>query len=319
MLRQRQSVDVILSPARLVPVDPSAFSLSLKGQSPLRIIVTGASGMLGTALVPVLREGHDVRGIDTQDCDIRDGAAIRALISEWNPQLVVHLAAYTDVDGCEVNPQLAEETNSLGTRNVAAGCAQIDAAMLYVSTDYVFDGTKTGAYREDDPPNPVSVYGKSKWQGEEYVRTLLKRAFICRTSWLYGPNGKNFVTTILKAAQQQKVLRVVDDQRGSPTYTRHLSQKIAQLAETQAYGVYHTTGSGTCSWFEFARTIVRLWPVEGAEVLPIKSHESGRAAPRPNNSVLENRALQTAALGLMPHWEIALTEYFGEIRQRGPL
>ena len=269
--------------------------------------------------MPVLRQGHDVRGINTQDCDIRDGAAIRALIGEWKPHLVVHLAAYTDVDGCEVNPHLAEETNSLGTRNVAAACAQIDAAMFYVSTNYVFDGTKTGAYREDDLPNPVSVYGKSKWQGEEYVRTLLKRAFICRTSWMYGPNGKNFVTTILKAAQQQKVLRVVDDQRGSPTYTRHLSQKISQLAETQAYGVYHTTGSGTCTWFEFARAIVSLWPVEGVEVLPIKSHESGRAAPRPAKSVLENRALQTAGLGLMARWEVALADYLGEIKQSGQL
>jgi len=281
----------------------------------LRILVTGANGMLGTALVPVLQKRHEVWGIDAQDCDIRDARAVAAVLRARNPEMVVHLAAYTNVDGCEANPQLAEETNALGTRNIAITCAEIDAAMLYLSTDYVFDGTKTGAYREVDPPNPVSVYGKSKWQGEEYVRTLLKRAFICRTSWLYGPNGRNFVTTILKAAQQQKVLRVVDDQHGSPTYTRHLSQKIAQLAETRAYGVYHTTGSGTCSWFEFARTIVRLWPVEGAEVLPIKSHESGRAAPRPANSVLENRALQTAGLGLMPHWEIALTEYFGEIRQ----
>ena len=153
--------------------------------------------------------------------------------------------------------------------------------------------------------------------GEQHVRALLKRYFIARTSWLYGPNGKNFVTTILKVAHQQKVLRVVDDQHGSPTYTRHLSLKIAELAETQAYGVYHTTGSGTCSWFEFARTILDLWPVEGVQVLPITSDEFGRAARRPANSVLENRALRQAHMELMPHWKVALTEYLDEIKESG--
>ena len=164
-----------------------------------------------------------------QDCDIRDAGAIAAVLRARRPELVVHLAAYTNVDGCEANPQIAEETNSLGTRNIATACAEIGAAMLYVSTDYVFDGLKTGAYGEDDPPNPLSVYGRSKLMGEQHVRAILKRYFIVRTSWLYGPNGKNFVTTILKVAHRQKVLRVVNDQHGSPTYTRHLSLKIAEL------------------------------------------------------------------------------------------
>jgi dTDP-4-dehydrorhamnose reductase len=233
------------------------------------------------------------------------------------PDLVIHLAAYTDVDGCEANPQLAEETNSTGARNVATACAQVGAAMLYVSTDYVFDGAKLGDYLEDDPPNPISVYGKSKWLGEQHVRAILKRYFIVRTSWLYGPHGKNFVSTILRLAHQQKVLRVVNDQQGSPTYTRHFSLKIAELASTQAYGIYHITGSGTCSWFEFARTILELWPVEGAQVIPISSYESGRAARRPANSVLENRALKQAHLELMPHWKVALSEYLDEIKQSG--
>jgi dTDP-4-dehydrorhamnose reductase len=273
--------------------------------------------MLGTALLPVLRKHHQAWGIDIEDCDICDAGAISAVLHARRPELVIHLAAYTDVDGCEANPQLAEETNSTGTRNIAAACAEIEAAILYVSTDYIFDGTKNGAYREDDPPNPVSVYGKSKWLGEQYVRTILKRFFIVRTSWLYGPNGKNFVTTILKAAHQQKALKVVNDQQGSPTYTRHLSLKIADLAETQAYGVYHMTGSGTCSWFEFARTILDLWPARGVEVLPISSDECGRAAQRPKNSVLENYALKQAHLELMPHWKVALAEYLDEIKQSG--
>jgi dTDP-4-dehydrorhamnose reductase len=147
----------------------------------------------------------------------------------------------------------------------------------------------------------------------------LKRYFITRTSWLYGPHGKNFVTTILKLARQQKVLRVVDDQHGSPTYTRHLSLKIAELAGTQAYGVYHMTGSGVCSWFEFARTILDLWPVNGVQVLSISSEELGQVARRPANSVLENRALKLARLDLMPHWKVGLAEYLDEIRQTGSL
>lgn len=281
----------------------------------MRIIVTGANGMLGTALLPVLQQRHQVCGIDIQDCDIRDSHAISALLRERRPEMVIHLAAYTNVDACETNPELTEQINSIGTQNIAGACAELDAAMLYVSTDYVFDGTKAGAYLEDDVPNPMSAYGRSKLLGEQHVQALLKRYFVARTSWLYGPNGKNFVTTILKIAQQEKVLRVVDDQHGSPTYTRHLSQTIAHLVATQAYGIYHTTGSGTCSWFDFARAILELWPAKGVEVLPIKSSQSGRAAKRPANSVLENRALIQAGLPLMPHWKAALGEYLTGIRQ----
>lgn len=281
----------------------------------MRILVTGAKGMLGTALLPVLRQRHQVWGVDIQDCNICDAGAVSAVLRTRQPEMLIHLAAYTDVDGCEANPRIAEQTNSMGTRNIAMACAEVGAAMLYVSTDYVFDGSKIGAYVEDDSPNPVSVYGRSKLMGEQHVRATLKRYFISRTSWLYGPGGKNFVTTILNAAHQQKVLRVVDDQQGSPTYTRHLSLKIAELAETQAYGVYHMTGSGTCSWFEFARAILDLWPVEGVQVLPISSSEYGQAARRPANSVLENRALERAHMVLMPHWKAALAEYIAEIKQ----
>jgi len=273
--------------------------------------------MLGTALMPVLQQRHQVCGIDANDCDIRDEEAISAVLHARQPELVIHLAAYTDVDGCETNPQLAEETNSTGTRNVAAACAEVDAAILYVSTDYVFDGTKNGAYLEDDSPNPINIYGRSKWLGEQHVRAILKRYFIARTSWMYGAHGKNFVNTVLKAAHQQKLLRVVNDQHGSPTYTRHLSLKIAELAAIQAYGVYHITGSGTCSWFEFARTILEFWPVEGVQVLPISSDQLGRAARRPANSLLENRALKQAHLELLPHWKVALAEYLEEIKQSG--
>ena len=280
----------------------------------MRIIVTGAKGMLGATLLPVLQGRHEACGIGRQDCDICDEKAIAAVLRERKPELVVHLAAYTDVDGCETNPETAERTNSLGTKNVALACAELDAAMLYVSTDYVFDGSKPAPYLEDDQPNPLSAYGRSKLHGEQHVRSILKRYFIVRTSWLYGPSGRNFVTTILKLARARKSLRAVDDQRGSPTYTRHLSQTIAALAQTRAYGVYHATGSGRCSRFELAKAILDLQRVEGVEVVPITSRESGRPARRPANSVLANRALPCAGVELLPHWKEGLAACLDEIR-----
>jgi len=279
--------------------------------------VTGAYGMLGTALLPVLQERHQVWGVGSQECDIRRANAVAEVFEAHRPELVFHLAAYTDVDGCEADPQLADETNSLGTRNVAIASAAVGATLVYVSTDYVFDGSKSGAYVEDDLPNPINVYGRSKLLGEQHVGALLKRYFIVRTSWLFGPKGQNFVTTILKAARQQSVIRVVDDQYGSPTYTRHLAITLAELMKSGVHGIYHMTGSGACSRFEFAKSILDLRPVEGVEVLPISSLESGRAARRPANSVLESRALAEVNLKPMPHWRGALAEYLYEIGRSG--
>ena len=189
--------------------------------------------------------------------------------------------------------------------------------MLYVSTDYVFDGDQADPYSERDHPNPINAYGRSKLLGEQHVQAVLDRHFIARTSWMFGPNGKNFVTTILKLAHQHDILRVVSDQRGSPTYTRHLALKLLELVETDAYGVYHITGSGSCSWFEFARSIVELWPIQGVQVIPISSAECGRAARRPTNSVLENQRLALTRMALLPHWKAALAEYLDELKRGG--
>ncbi len=280
----------------------------------MRILVTGASGMLGQALLPVLQQSHYVVGVGVEDFDVCNGKAVRDCISAHGPELVVHLAAYTDVDGCETDPRRAEETNGSSTRNVAQACAEIDAAMLYVSTDYVFDGSKVEPYCESDQPNPLNAYGRSKLLGEQYVQTILDRYFVVRTSWLFGPHGKNFVATILRLAQQSSELRVVDDQRGSPTYTRHLAPKLAQLAETNAYGIYHITGSGSCSWCEFARSIVELGGFTSVRMVPISSDECGRPARRPANSVLENSRLSQSNLVLLPHWEFGLRDYLNELQ-----
>lgn len=183
----------------------------------MRILVTGANGMLGTALVPVLQQRHQVWGIDVNDCDICDVGAISAVLHTRQPELVIHLAAYTNVDGCKTNPLIAEATNSTGTRNVATACAEVGATMLYLSTDYVFDGTKSAAYLEDDCPNLISVYDRSKLLGEQHVQAILCRHLIVRTSWLYGPNGKNFVrgtVTAVAGASGRRTSGQVPDSSG---------------------------------------------------------------------------------------------------------
>ncbi len=273
--------------------------------------------MLGSALLPVLRQSHQVIGLGSQDCDIRDLGAVINSLRAYRPELVIHLAAYTDVDGCETDPRKAEESNGAGTRNVALACAGIDATMLYLSTDYVFDGSKGEAYREQDWPNPINVYGHSKLLGEQHVQAILDRYFIVRTSWLFGPKGKNFVATILELAHRDRVLRVVSNQRGSPTYTRHLASKLVALIETKKYGIYHVTGTGNCSWFEFAQSIVHLSGLKDVHVMPSSSDECPRLARRPANSVLENHCLSLTHMGLLPHWKAALADYIGQlVRER---
>ncbi len=282
----------------------------------MRVLVTGAKGMLAHALLPCLG-GHAVTGVDLNDFDISQEAAVQKAFRELRPEFVYHLAAYTDVDGCELNPQLARQVNADGTANLARAAAEVGATMLYVSTDYVFDGSGSTPWREDDAPNPLSAYGKSKLEGEKAVAATLKYYFIARSSWLFGPKGKNFVSTILKYAAERDELRVVSDQRGSPTYTRHLAVQLSRFINAKSYGIYHVTGSGSCSWFEFAQTILKSAGYEQVRVVPISTEESGRPAPRPKFSVLENRRLAQNQLGLLPHWSEGLAEYLHEGEKSG--
>ncbi len=278
----------------------------------MRILVTGAQGMLGSVLLPCLQAEHQVCGVDLKDFDIGEEAAVGRAFRELRPEFVFHLAAFTDVDGCEANPQQAEQVNALGTRNVAGACAEVGAGLLYMSTDYVFDGRGKRPYREDDCPNPLSVYGLTKLQGERHVQALVGRHLIVRSSWLYGPGGKNFVATILRLAREGRDLRVVSDQRGSPTYTRHLAIKLAELLTTRECGVFHVTGGGDCSWFEFAEAIVQAGGYPQIRVTPITTQECGRLAARPAFSLLENRRLAKSKLGGLPHWTEGLAQYLDE-------
>jgi dTDP-4-dehydrorhamnose reductase len=283
----------------------------------MRILVTGASGMLGHALIPVLEEDHEVFGLTRTDCDLCDENTVRKIFLSQKPDMVVHLAAFTNVDGCELDPEKAKAWNEFATLNVAKAARDIEAALLYTSTDYVFDGQAIRPYSEDARTNPLSVYGKTKLMGEKYVQDMVERSFVVRTSWLYGTGGKNFVSTILGIALEKSELHVVNDQRGSPTYARHLAEKLAELVMTREYGIYHVTARGDCTWFEFARKILDLFGLQEIQVVPISTSECNRPAPRPAYSVLANQRLISMGMGLLPHWEDGLDNYLAEIRDGG--
>jgi len=286
----------------------------------MKILITGISGMLGIDLYQALREEHEVIGADTRDfpcspfpsvnkIDITDLEAVKGLFSRLTPHFIIHTAAYTDVDGCEKNADKAYKVNALGTRNVALTCQKLDVPLLYISTDFVFRGDKEASYDEFDEPNPVNIYGRSKLAGENYLKSFLCKYFIVRTSWLYGRWGKNFVATILKLAQGRSPLKVVKDQVGSPTYTKDLSQQIKRLVTSELYGIYHITNSGRCSWYKFAREILKLAGIKGVKVIPITSGELARPAPRPKFSVLENYCLRLSLGNGMREWKEALKDF----------
>ena len=274
----------------------------------LRILITGANGQLGRSLQEVLTT-EELLPLSHADADVTDPTIIEH-IAAWQPDVVIHAAAMTDVDGCERNPEAAYRVNALGTRNVAVACQQANAAMVYISTDYVFDGTKGDAYWEFDVPNPLSVYGASKLAGEQIVQQLLSRFWIVRTAWLYRPGHRNFVTTILRLAQQRAELQVVETEVGSPTYAPDLATAIAQLIRRPLYGVYHLVNRGRCSRFEFARRIVELARLP-TRVVPVERFP--RPAQRPAYAPLRNFAGTQIGIELR-HWEAALRECLADVR-----
>ena len=265
--------------------------------------------MLGQDLAAHLAARHQVVPADLPQVDITDLNLLRRTFESTRPDIVIHTAAFTAVDDCEHRPDFAFQVNAEGTRNVAVACLEASLPMLYVSTDYVFDGQKPTPYVEDDVPNPLNVYGRSKLQGERYVTELLQAACIVRTSWLFGPLGKNFVRTILQRARQGEALRVVDDQIGAPTYTMDLAEKLEQIVMRGNPGVYHVTNRGYCSWFEFAQEILRQAGLSHLPLFAIPTSASDRPALRPRNSRLAHTRLESEGLGLLPPWQDALTRY----------
>jgi dTDP-4-dehydrorhamnose reductase len=277
-----------------------------------RILVIGAKGMLGRDLMTILRADlpdDEVFGWDIKEIDIQKEDETAAKIEKLRPNIVLHLAAYTDVDGCEMDEGRAFAVNAEGTRHVALGVSRCQARMVYLSTDYVFDGNKREPYLESDSPHPLNVYGRSKLRGEEYVQAWAKEALIIRAQWLYGRYGKNFVTSILRQASEKGVLSIVDDQIGSPTSTVDLSKAISVLIQFDARGIFHVANSDLCTWYVFGQTILKLSGMDKVKVIPISSKELGRPAVRPSYSVFNCQKLKReTGLALRP-WSDALRDY----------
>lgn len=272
----------------------------------MRVVITGHNGQLGRQLQGAFT-GHDLLNLDLP-ADITD-PGIAGRIVDFGPDLVVHAAAYTDVDGCERDPELAFRVNAFGTQNVALAARGAGAALLHLSTNEVFDGTRRDAYREWDQTNPISVYARSKAAAEQIVRdTLAGRFYIVRIAWLFGPGGTNFVTKILAAARKQGSLRVAADEIGNPTYAPDLAAAVARLSASDHYGIYHLTNTGFCSRYEFAREIVRLAGQPELPIMPILSAEWPRPSTPPLHAVLANTAAAGLGITLRP-WQDALAEY----------
>ncbi len=270
----------------------------------MRVLITGGQGQLGRALVRTAPAGVEVVALGASRCDVTDAAAVRATLAENEPDIVFHCAAWTDVDGCERSPERAWHVNALGTQHVAACCLELGATLVYISTNYVFDGEQEEPYHEFSRPNPLSVYGASKLAGEAVVRALCPRHAIVRTAMLYDATGRNFLTTVLRLAREQSRLRMVADQYGNPTYVEDLARALWRLVEWPAYGTYHLVNAGSASWYDWARAIVEglALPVE---VEPIPASAYHRAARPPRNGTLTS--LAAPALGIaLPDWRDAL-------------
>lgn len=270
----------------------------------MRVLVTGGGGQVGRALCAVLQE-HEVLAPSHADLDVTDKKAVLELVA-WRPDVIFHTAAMTNVDGCEQDPQTAYRVNALGTQNVALLAQRCGAVLCYISTDYVFDGEKGAPYWEWDSPNPLNVYGASKLAGEWFVQTLLDRFYIARTAWVYGPGGRNFPRKVLELAAQRPSLSMVTTEAGHPTYAPHLAAALAQLIQTEAYGIYHVVNEGCVTRYELARAVLdaagrREYPLE-----PITSYPRPARVPRR----VELHTMTLRAVGVeLPHWTVGIAEW----------
>lgn len=288
------------------------------------VLVTGADGMLGVDLVSRLEKGpYHLMASTIDTMDILDPDQVKDSLYSLRPDVVIHTAAYTAVDRAEREQDLCMAVNHQGTRNIALVCREIDAELVYISTDYVFDGAKTSPYEETDIPHPVNVYGKSKYLGEQAVCELVTKHKICRTSWLLGLlgiAGANFLEKIFQASLSNKTLKVISDQKGSPTFTFDLALMLERFLTLPEYGIFHVTNSGVCSWYELAKTALEMNSQSDVTVFPVSSAEFPCDAKRPRNSVLGSSRLMTLGIPLLRNWRDALKEYLSrrkQLREKG--
>ncbi|RAV13779.1 dTDP-4-dehydrorhamnose reductase [Paenibacillus contaminans] len=280
----------------------------------MKVAVTGANGQLGKDLVGILRSrGFDVYGFGRDELDICNLDQCQQVLTRTRPEVIIHSAAYTAVDQAESDQDRAYEVNAFGTRNIAVCANEIGAKLVYISTDYVFDGTGQVPYKEFDSTNPNGVYGKSKHAGELLTRSLCHKFFIVRTSWVYGLHGNNFIKTMLKLGKERDSLKVVNDQIGSPTYTVDLSHFLVELIQTEKYGIYHASNSGVCSWFDFAKAIFDESGLE-IKVEPCTTDEFPRPAPRPKYSAMDHMAIRLNGFADIPPWRDALKRFLEQLQ-----
>ena len=279
----------------------------------MKVLVTGAKGQLGTDLMNELaKRGIEGIGVDVEEMDITDAEACRRVIKASGADAVIHCAAYTAVDAAEDNVELCRRINGEGTRNVAQACKEADVKLMYISTDYVFDGQGTRPWEPDDERHPLNVYGQTKYEGELAVEERSDKYFIVRIAWVFGVAGKNFIKTMLRLGKERGAVSVVDDQVGSPTYTYDLARLLVDMIQTDKYGRYHATNEGLCSWYEFAKEIFRQAGMD-VPVTPVSSSEFPAKATRPSNSRMSKEKLSDNGFERLPAWQDALGRFLKEI------
>lgn len=284
----------------------------------MKVLVTGAKGQLGSDVMEELSvRGITGVGVDVDEMDVTDAAACERVIKAAEPDAVIHCAAFTAVDAAEEQASLCEKINAHGTRNIAAVCKELDIKMMYISTDYVFNGGGERPWQPDDEREPLNEYGKAKYEGELAVEELLTRYFTIRIAWVFGLKGKNFVKTMLRLGEQNGAVSVVDDQIGSPTYTPDLAALLVDMIQTGQYGRYHATNEGLCSWFEFAKEIFRQAGMDSVKVTPVSTAEYLKMYPnqakRPMNSRISKDKLEAMGFHRLPAWQDALRRYLAVI------
>nr|WP_288555874.1 dTDP-4-dehydrorhamnose reductase [uncultured Mediterraneibacter sp.] len=279
----------------------------------MRILVTGVKGQLGYDVMNELaKRGHTGIGVDVEEMDITDAAKVEQVIKASDVEAVIHCAAYTAVDAAEDNVEICHKINAEGTENIAKVCKELDLKMIYISTDYVFNGEGTRPWEPDDEREPLNVYGQAKYEGELAVEKYLEKYYIVRIAWVFGVNGKNFIKTMLNLSETHDELSVVNDQIGSPTYTYDLAKLLVDMIETDKYGRYHATNEGLCTWYEFATEIFRQAGKE-ITVHPVTSEQFPSKAKRPHNSRMSKDKLEANGFDRLPTWQDALNRYLKAI------
>ncbi len=276
----------------------------------MKVLVTGINGQLGHDVMGELKKrGYEAVGVDIEEMDITDAQCVKRVITQAAPEAVVHCSAYTAVDRAEEEVELCRRVNAEGTKNVAEVCAELDCKLLYLSTDYIFSGEGERPWEPGDEPDPLNVYGLTKYEGEQEIKSRLNKYFVVRISWVFGINGNNFIKTMLRLGRENGAVRVVDDQIGSPTYTYDLAVLLVDMIETEKYGEYHASNEGICSWYEFAKEIFAAAGMNEVEVTPVSSEEFPAKAKRPKNSRMSKEKLVKNGFNKLPSWQDAVKRY----------